>query len=163
MSLAATRILDVPTADAMRALGAEVGAACAGGDVIVLSGDLGAGKTTFTQGLAGGLGIVEPVTSPTFVIARVHPSPTGGPDLVHVDAYRLGSSVELDDLDLDADLERSVVVVEWGSGVAEGLSASRLDIVIKRPAADDDETRSVAISAHGERWTRALQDRRWST
>ncbi len=162
MTVAATRTLDVPTADAMRALGADVAAACAGGDVIVLSGDLGAGKTTFTQGLARGLGIVEPVTSPTFVIARVHPSPTDGPGLVHVDAYRLGSSVELDDLDLDADLERSVVVVEWGSGVAEGLSASRLDIVIHRPEEDDDETRTVSITAHGERWTQALQDRRWA-
>lgn len=146
----------VPTADAMRDLGAAIGRACTGGDVLILSGDLGAGKTTFTQGLARGIGIEEPVTSPTFVIARVHPHPRGGPDLVHVDAYRLGSSLELDDLDLDADLEHSVVVVEWGSGLAEGLADARIDLVLSRSDDADDETRVVGITPHGSRWDAVL-------
>lgn len=146
----------IRTADAMRGLGAAIGGACTGGDVLILSGDLGAGKTTFTQGLARGIGIEEPVTSPTFVIARVHPHPLGGPDLVHVDAYRLGSSLELDDLDLDADLEHSVVVVEWGGGLAEGLADAWVDLVLSRSDGADDETRVVAITPHGARWDGVL-------
>jgi tRNA threonylcarbamoyladenosine biosynthesis protein TsaE len=140
----------------MRDLGATIGRACRGSDVIVLTGDLGAGKTTFTQGVGRGLGIAEAITSPTFVIARAHPGADAGPDLVHVDAYRLGSIVELDDLDLDADLERSVVVVEWGGGLAEGLSDSRIDITIERSADEDDETRVVTVSGDGERWSAVL-------
>jgi tRNA threonylcarbamoyladenosine biosynthesis protein TsaE len=146
----------VPTADAMRELGAAIGRACTGGDVLILSGDLGAGKTTFTQGLARGIGIDEAVTSPTFVIARVHPHPHEGPALVHVDAYRLGSSLELDDLDLDADLEHSVVVVEWGGGLAEGLADERIDLTLSRLNDADDETRTVAILPHGSRWDGVL-------
>jgi tRNA threonylcarbamoyladenosine biosynthesis protein TsaE len=146
----------VPTADAMRELGAAIGRASTGGDVLILSGDLGAGKTTFTQGLARGIGIEEPVTSPTFVIARAHPNPRGGPGLVHVDAYRLGSSIELDDLDLDADLEHSVVVVEWGGGLAEGLADARVDLVLSRSDEADDETRVVQITPHGSRWDGVL-------
>lgn len=147
----------VPTADAMRELGAAIGRACRGGDVLILSGDLGAGKTTFTQGMARGIGIVEPVTSPTFVIARAHPNPQGGPGLVHVDAYRLGSSLELDDLDLDADLEHSVVVVEWGGGLAEGLADARVDLVLSRSDDEDDETRVVVITPRGSRWDGVLR------
>ena len=146
----------IPTADAMRALGAAIGRVCTGGDVLILSGDLGAGKTTFTQGLARGIGIDEAVTSPTFVIARTHPNPAGGPALVHVDAYRLGSSLELDDLDLDADLEHSVVVVEWGGGLAEGLADAWVDLVLSRTDDADDETRGVAITTHGSRWDGVL-------
>lgn len=146
-----------PTADAMRELGAAVGRACAGGDVLILSGDLGAGKTTFTQGLARGLGIDEPVTSPTFVISREHPNPRGGPGLVHVDAYRLGSSLELDDLDLEADLEHSVVVVEWGGGLAEGLADAWVEFVLSRSDDEDDETRVVTITTHGSRWDGVLR------
>jgi tRNA threonylcarbamoyladenosine biosynthesis protein TsaE len=152
----ATLAIVVPTAEAMRDLGAAVGRACRGGDVLILSGDLGAGKTTFTQGLARGIGIEEAVTSPTFVISRVHSNPHGGPGLVHVDAYRLGSSLELDDLDLDADLEDSVVVVEWGGGLAEGLADARLDLVLSRSDDADDEGRTVAIAPHGARWDGAL-------
>lgn len=129
----------------------------------MLSGDLGAGKTTFTQGLALGLGIDERVTSPTFVISRVHPHPAGGPALVHVDAYRLGSLGELEDLDLDADLQRSVVVVEWGRGLAESLSPEGLDVIITRSDDPEDDVRSVAIAPRGERWARLLADEtRWS-
>lgn len=127
----------------------------------MLSGDLGAGKTTFTQGLALGLGIDERVTSPTFVISRVHPNPTGGPALVHVDAYRLGSLGELEDLDLDADLESSVVVVEWGRGLAESLSPEGLDVVITRSDDPDDDVRTVTLTSRGERWSRLLSDESW--
>jgi tRNA threonylcarbamoyl adenosine modification protein YjeE len=98
--------------------------------VVVLDGPLGAGKTTFTQGIGRGLRVRGLVTSPTFVIARLHPGPTAA--LVHVDAYRLGGSVEVEDLDLDADLERSVVVVEWGAGKVEGLAPDRLEVGIAR-------------------------------
>ena len=140
------------TADDLRALAERIGRACSGGDVLVLSGDLGAGKTTFTQGLAQGLGIDEPVTSPTFVISRVHPNPGAGLSLVHVDAYRLGSFAELEDLDLEADLDRAVVVVEWGRGLAEGLSPEGLDIVIGRSDDAADEERAVSITPRGGHW-----------
>jgi len=156
-----SRQVTVATADSMRDLGARLGRTCRGGDVVVLSGELGAGKTTLAQGLARGLGIDEAVTSPTFVIARIHVHPSNGPDLVHVDAYRVGSAVELDDLDLDTDLDTSVVVVEWGSGLAERLSTSRLDVEILRPLGEEDETRTVTLTGHGDHWTDALADGAW--
>lgn len=131
---------DAPDADAMRALGTRVGSALRAGDLVVLAGELGAGKTTFTQGLGEGLGVRGGVTSPTFVIARVHPSLVGGPDLVHVDAYRLGGIEELDDLDLDTSLDTAVTVVEWGAGLAEGLAERRLDVTITRALADEAGT-----------------------
>jgi tRNA threonylcarbamoyladenosine biosynthesis protein TsaE len=176
----------VSTAAEMRALGRRLAALLGAGDLVILSGGLGAGKTTLTQGIADGLGVRGPVTSPTFVIARVHPrlvavgGPAGpGPALVHADAYRLGSSLELDDLDLDADTATSVTVVEWGEGLAEGLSADRLEITITPIAgagsagvddvhdpggwarSDDSEAwdgfygdspRTVRIFGVGERW-----------
>ncbi len=129
---AVPRTFPAPDADAMRELGRMVGGLVRAGDLVVLSGELGAGKTTFTQGLGAGLGVRGDVTSPTFVIARVHPSLAGGPALVHVDAYRLGGIDELDDLDLDASLDEAVTVVEWGSGIAEGLADSRLEVRIAR-------------------------------
>ena len=125
------------TAGATRALARALGTLLVGGDVVVLAGPLGAGKTTFVQGLALGLGVTAPVTSPTFVLARhQRPDPDGprpdGPDLVHVDAYRLDGPLELDDLDLDSDLDRSVVVVEWGEGLAERLSPTRVQVHLER-------------------------------
>src|SRR5258708_29802187 len=114
----------------MRALGARLAALLRPGDLVVLTGPLGAGKTTLVQGIGGGLDVRGPITSPTFVIARVHPSLRGGPDLVHADAYRLGSRLEVDDLDLDADVDHSVTVVEWGEGLVEGLTAGHLRITI---------------------------------
>ncbi len=123
---------EVPDAEAMRELGEQVGRSLVAGDLVVLSGELGAGKTTFTQGLGTGLEVRGGVTSPTFVIARVHPSLVAGPDLVHVDAYRLGGLAELDDLDLDASLDTAVTVVEWGAGLAETLADARLEVVIER-------------------------------
>jgi tRNA threonylcarbamoyladenosine biosynthesis protein TsaE len=144
--------LTVPTASGMQAIGAAVAGHLRAGDVLVLCGDLGAGKTTFTQGLGAGLRVRGPVTSPTFVISRVHPSLDGGPPLVHVDAYRLGGVAELDDLDLDASLDESVTVVEWGHGLAEGLAPDRLDVVLTRGDDETDETREVRITPVGRRW-----------
>ena len=141
----------VPTAERMRDLAAGLAQACRAGDLIILTGDLGAGKTTFVQGLGRGLGVTEPVTSPTFVIARVHEA-AGRIDLVHVDAYRLGSALDLDDLDLDATLADCVTVVEWGEGKVEHLSPNRLDIRIERSDDAYDEVRLVTITGHGERW-----------
>ncbi|WP_256793688.1 tRNA (adenosine(37)-N6)-threonylcarbamoyltransferase complex ATPase subunit type 1 TsaE [Terrabacter sp. Ter38] len=131
--------------------GRRLGALLRGGDVLVLTGDLGAGKTTLTQGIAEGLGVRGPITSPTFVIARVHPSLVGGPLLVHVDAYRLGSALELDDLDLDADLDASVTVVEWGAGLAEQLSDTRLELTIS-----GDDLRTARLLGVGDRWDDVL-------
>ncbi|SDQ84279.1 tRNA threonylcarbamoyladenosine biosynthesis protein TsaE [Thermostaphylospora chromogena] len=138
------------TADEMRALGAELAGALRAGDLVVLSGPLGAGKTTLVQGIAEGLKVRGPITSPTFVIARVHPSLAGGPPLVHVDAYRLGGELEVDDLDLDAAVEDSVTVVEWGEGLVEGLAEDRLEVAVERDA--EGEERVVTIRPVGHRW-----------
>jgi tRNA threonylcarbamoyladenosine biosynthesis protein TsaE len=143
-------MITVATAEEMRSLGTRLAAQLRAGDLVILSGPLGAGKTTLVQGIAAGLGVRGPITSPTFVIARVHPSLSGGPALVHADAYRLGSVAELDDLDLDADTDSAVTVVEWGTGLAESLADDRLEITITRPA--DDSPRSVSVTGVGPRW-----------
>lgn len=142
--------VEVPTSADMRALGERIAGLLRAGDLVVLTGELGAGKTTLVQGLGAGLGVQAPVLSPTFVIARVHRD--GRLPLVHVDAYRLGSDVEVDDLDLDAELEESVTVVEWGEGLVERLAADRLEVHIVRPGDDDDESRRVSLRGVGERW-----------
>ncbi|WP_202613567.1 tRNA (adenosine(37)-N6)-threonylcarbamoyltransferase complex ATPase subunit type 1 TsaE [Ornithinimicrobium cerasi] len=146
--------LDLPTSEDTRALGARLGALLRAGDLVVLTGDLGAGKTTLTQGLAEGLGVRGPITSPTFVIARVHPSLVGGPALVHVDAYRLGGEAELDDLDLDTSLEESVTVVEWGHGLAEHLAEELLELELQRSGTEDgdQQSRTVTLRPVGDRW-----------
>jgi tRNA threonylcarbamoyladenosine biosynthesis protein TsaE len=158
--------------DAMHAFGHELAGVLRAGDLVVLTGPLGAGKTTLTRGLGEGLRVRGAVTSPTFVLARTHPSTVGGPSLVHVDAYRLASALELDDLDID--FARSIVVVEWGRGLLEGITDSWLDVEIVRPLGaseaasggadptgdpDDDavaldlpEPRTVTITGHGPRW-----------
>ena len=160
----------VETAADMHALGVELARVVGPGDLIVLSGPLGAGKTTLTRGLGEGLDVRGPVTSPTFVLARTHPSLTGGSPLVHVDAYRLSSALELDDLDID--FARSVVVVEWGSGMLDGVAESWLEVDIERPTGaaardsaglagagsadttelDSDEPRVVTVHGYGPRW-----------
>ena len=146
--------LRVPTADAMRDLGRELAGRLRAGDLVILSGPLGAGKTTLVQGIGEGLRVRGPVTSPTFVIARVHPAASGsGPALVHADAYRLASIAEVDDLDLDADVANAVTVVEWGEGLAEELAADRLEISI-RPVPDGD-ARIVRLIGRGARWNGA--------
>jgi tRNA threonylcarbamoyladenosine biosynthesis protein TsaE len=162
----------VATGADMRVLGRRLALLLRAGDLVILSGPLGAGKTTLTQGIGDGLGVRGPVTSPTFVIARVHPSlvparglAASGPALVHADAYRLGSALEMDDLDLDADTATSVTVVEWGEGLAEGLAADRLEITIAPgpvPAEgalpdgesplEGDSPRTVTIAGIGKRW-----------
>ena len=152
----------VATTDEMGALGARIAAVLRAGDLVVLTGPLGAGKTTMTRGLGTALGARGQVSSPTFVLARTHPT-TAGPDLVHVDAYRLSDPVELDDLDLDWD--GSIVVVEWGRGMVDGVSDSVLDVEITRPTGggddlgddldpDDvpDEPRRVVVTGTGPRW-----------
>ncbi|MFJ2030369.1 tRNA (adenosine(37)-N6)-threonylcarbamoyltransferase complex ATPase subunit type 1 TsaE [Streptosporangium sp. NPDC087985] len=140
----------VATAQEMRELGMELAGLLRPGDLVVLSGPLGAGKTTLVQGIADGLKVRGPITSPTFVVARVHPSLSGGPALVHADAYRLGGDLEVDDLDLDASLEESVTVVEWGEGLVEGLADDRLEISIDR--SDSGEERTVRLRGIGARW-----------
>lgn len=137
----------VADADAMRRLGVGVAKGCRSGDVVLLAGPLGAGKTTFTQGFAMGLGVVGAVTSPTFVIARTHRSAIGGPDLVHVDAYRLGGLVELDDLDLDATLAESVTVVEWGKDLAECLVDDPIVVTIERDPTETGAGSALASEA----------------
>lgn len=168
--------LTVTTAEQTHALGAALAEVLRAGDLLVLTGELGAGKTTFTQGLGEGLGVREGIISPTFVLVRIHPNlpdgpRPGGPDLVHVDAYRLGSASEIDDIDLENTLDSSVTVVEWGRDRVEHLSDSRLEVELHRStgngavggtletdgvldfdAEDDDEPRTIIIRGFGPRW-----------
>lgn len=144
--------LHADDADEMRDLGERVATHLRPGDVLLLTGDLGAGKTTLTQGIGTGLQVRGDVTSPTFVLSRVHPSLVGGPALVHVDALRLRGITELDDLDLEVSLDDSVTVVEWGGGVAEGLAEERLGLEIGRSETAEDERRTVTIVPVGARW-----------
>ncbi|MFF8443031.1 tRNA (adenosine(37)-N6)-threonylcarbamoyltransferase complex ATPase subunit type 1 TsaE [Streptomyces californicus] len=151
---AVTVTLTVTSPEQMQELGRRLARVLAPGDLVMLTGELGAGKTTLTRGLGEGLGVRGAVTSPTFVIARVHPSLSGGPALVHVDAYRLGGGLdEMEDLDLDVSLPESVVVVEWGDGKVEELSDDRLRVLIDRATGDtDDERREVTLVGIGARW-----------
>lgn len=184
------RTLRVGTADETHALAAVLGAQLQAGDLLVLTGELGAGKTTFTQGLGEGLGVRAGIISPTFVLVRIHPNlpdgpRPGGPDLVHVDAYRLGSASEIDDIDLENTMDSAVTVVEWGRGRVEHLSESRLEVDLVRrlggaqapaPArspesahgqettghaavldfdTDDDEPRTIVMRGFGPRWVDA--------
>jgi len=135
-----------------RAYGAKLAAVLRAGDLVVLTGPLGAGKTALVQGIGAGLGVRGPVLSPTFVIARVHRP--GRLPLVHVDAYRLGSFAEVDDLDLDVDLADSVLVVEWGSGKVEQLADSHLEIEIARTP--DSEMRTLTLRPRGGDWSERI-------
>ncbi|MGH3472356.1 MAG: tRNA (adenosine(37)-N6)-threonylcarbamoyltransferase complex ATPase subunit type 1 TsaE [Nocardioidaceae bacterium] len=145
------------TVDDTRAAGERLAAILRRGDVVLLTGELGAGKTTLTQGLGAGLKVRGDVTSPTFVISRVHPSLDHGPVLLHVDAYRLGDAAELDDLDLDAYVGEAVTVVEWGEGIADALSPDRLHVHLARErgllgAGESEDRRVITVSAVGSRW-----------
>lgn len=148
--------LTVPTAAAMRELGGRLADQLREGDLVLLSGELGAGKTTLAQGIGRGLGVTGPVLSPTFVIAREHRG--GRLPLVHADAYRLGAAADIDDLDLDSSLPVSVTVVEWGEGRAERLAEDRLELRLSRSAAGDgdpgstDDARTVQAVTVGARW-----------
>ena len=142
----------LPGPEDTRALGAALAAVVGPGDLLVLTGPLGAGKTALTQGLGAALGVTEPVTSPTFVIARVHRD--GRLPLVHVDAYRLGSVADVDDLDLDASAEESVTVVEWGAGLVEQLADEHLEVRLDRR---EDDVRTAVLVPHGPGWERRLE------
>lgn len=154
----------IASPDDMEALGRRIGGMLRPGDLVVLTGPLGAGKTTLTRGIGEGLHVRGPIQSPTFVLARTHPSLDGGAPLVHVDAYRLGSAAELDDLDIDFD--GSVVVVEWGRGMVDGIRDVWWELEIEREwhghgqddacygvqheaELDADAPRRVRVTRHG--------------
>ncbi len=151
LSRAVPVTVEVPTAEDMHRLGERLAGVLQAGDLVVAEGPLGAGKTTLTQGIGRGLGIADPVISPTFVLSRVHRPRGGRPGLVHVDAYRLSSPEELDDLDLTTSAGGSVTLVEWGRGKAEQLSEHRLDVEVHRDDPGSD-TRTVVVTPVGERW-----------
>lgn len=142
----------MPTAEDMVALGRRLAGLLRAGDLVLLTGDLGAGKTTLARGIAAGLGVRGAVTSPTFVIARVHPPLASGPALVHVDAYRLDGFAELEDLDLETSMEEAVTVVEWGEGLVEPLAQQRLEVRIARSRVPGEERRTVVITGSSPRW-----------
>jgi tRNA threonylcarbamoyladenosine biosynthesis protein TsaE len=149
------RIVKLPTVDDTRAFGRAIAGVLRAGDLVLLSGPLGAGKTALAAGIGAGLGVIGTVTSPTFVIARVHRSGVSGrPALVHVDAYRLGTvsdpRAEIDDLDLDASMDGAVTVVEWGEGITEQLADAHLMVRIDRLA---DETRIITLEPVGADWS----------
>lgn len=149
--------LTLADASATRELGRSLAAILVPGDLVILVGDLGAGKTTLAQGIGAGLGVQGTVASPTFIIARAHRPAPGRPALIHVDAYRLGSLAELDDLDLDESVDEAVTVVEWGAGLAEVLAESHLVVTLERErggALDDPQAgvRTVSVEGRGPRW-----------
>jgi tRNA threonylcarbamoyladenosine biosynthesis protein TsaE len=144
----AEQVVELPAEQDTVAFGESLGKKLRAGDLVLLAGPLGAGKTVLTRGIAAGLGVLGRVSSPTFVLARVHPGGARGVPLVHVDAYRLGGDLaQLDDLDLDTDLEASAVVVEWGEGSAERLSADYLVVRLERR---EDDVRVATLEPHGE-------------
>lgn len=146
----------LPTLDDTRAYGKRLATVLRAGDLVVLNGPLGAGKTVLTQGIGAGMGVAGRIVSPTFVIARVHqPSNGAGVPLVHVDAYRLRSLSEVDDLDLDVAMAGSVVVVEWGGGLVERLADEHLEVRLERLA--DSEQRVITLVPHGGGWVARLQ------
>ncbi|MDQ1703245.1 MAG: tRNA threonylcarbamoyladenosine biosynthesis protein TsaE [Frankiaceae bacterium] len=146
--------MNIATPDDMRAFGLTLAGTLRAGDLVLLSGPLGAGKTTLTQGIVAGLGGKGPVVSPTFVIARVYRG--GRLPVLHVDAYRIGSIAEIDDLDLDASTDESVTLVEWGNGLVEGLVEDYLEVRITRPIGGEMdaevEPRTIEVAGYGERW-----------
>jgi tRNA threonylcarbamoyladenosine biosynthesis protein TsaE len=141
----------LPTPEDTHAFGRSLADVLRAGDLIVLVGPLGAGKTALTQGIGAGLGVRGPVTSPTFVIARVHRG--GRVPLVHVDAYRLGGAADVEDLDLDASTAESVTVVEWGQGLVEQLTDEHLVVELDRR---DDDVRTAVLLPHGRSWDERL-------
>lgn len=169
-TITATFQVSTSDADQTRSLGEDLGRILAAGDLVMLSGGLGAGKTTLTQGIGIGMGVRGRVASPTFIVARVHPSLSGGPDLIHADAYRIKDLSDLETLDLDSSLDEAVTVVEWGEGKTEAMSDERLSIEVRRASGGqaetdgdiidlehmDDGTRLIVLRAHGHRWDGVL-------
>jgi tRNA threonylcarbamoyladenosine biosynthesis protein TsaE len=147
--------VELPTPADTHEFGVRLGRQLRAGDLVVLGGPLGAGKTALVQGIGAGMQVSGRIASPTFVIARVHPPRRAdGVTLVHVDAYRLGSLAEVDDLDLDVDTDDVVTVVEWGAGLVEQLTDARLEIVLARAA--DSEQRTAALTPYGGDWSARL-------
>jgi len=144
----ATHTIETP--EQMHELGAQLAATFSAGDLIVLTGPLGAGKTTLTRGIGEALKAIGNVSSPTFVIARTHKREDGGAPLVHVDAYRLSSPAELDDLDID--FEKSITIVEWGKGFTEGIAENWREIEIERDHTGASEVRQVRVIGHGPKF-----------
>ena len=169
-TITATFQVSTSDADQTRSLGEDLGRILAAGDLVMLSGGLGAGKTTLTQGIGVGMGVRGRVASPTFIVARVHPSLSGGPDLIHADAYRIKDLSDLETLDLDSSLDEAVTIVEWGEGKTEAKSDERLSIEVRRASGGqaetdgdiidlehmDDGTRLIVLRAHGHRWDGVL-------
>jgi len=139
----------IPSSEEMNELGIRLSKQLTGGDLVILIGPLGAGKTTLTRGVGEGLGVEGNVSSPTFVIARTHKR-QGNPPLVHVDAYRLGSTAELDDLDIP--FASSIVLVEWGKGLTQDISEHWLEVELVRDTTGESEDRQVKITGYGDRW-----------
>ena len=165
----ASYAVETSDADQTRALGEDLGRVLVAGDLVMLSGGLGAGKTTLTQGIGVGMGVRGRVASPTFIVARVHPNLGGGPDLIHADAYRITDLNDLETLDLDSSLDEAVTVVEWGDGKTEAMSEERLAIEVRRASGGqaqhdidlehmDDGRRRIVLRAHGHRWDGVLED-----
>lgn len=146
--------LTIATPEEMNEFGLAVAKELRAGDLVILTGPLGAGKTTFTRGVGVGLHALGNVSSPTFVIARTHKRENSNVPLVHVDAYRLSSAHEFDDLDIDID--HSIVLVEWGRGFAEELAESWLDIEIERDHTGESEVRTVTLTGFGDRWEKVV-------
>lgn len=142
--------LEIADADAMHQLGLRLASQLRGGDLILLTGPLGAGKTTLTRGIGEGLKVIGNVSSPTFVIARTHHTENPNLAMVHVDAYRLSSLDEFDDLAID--YANSVVLVEWGRGFTDGLASSWLEVEIERDHTTASEVRKVRVTAFGPRF-----------
>lgn len=147
-----TVLLDsvIETTEEMLELGERVSKSFRAGDLVLLIGPLGAGKTTFTRGVGKGMNVIGNVSSPTFVIARTHRRENSDAPLVHVDAYRLGSPAELDDLDIP--FAKAIVLVEWGKGLTEGIAENWLEININRDTTGESETRTVQLTGFGPRW-----------
>lgn len=137
-------------ADETRAVGASLAHLLKAGDMVILVGDLGAGKTTLVQGLGAALGVRGRVTSPTYIVSRVHRSQEAGPDLIHVDAYRVEDDLDMETVDLEASLEDSVTVVEWGQGKADRLSADRFELTLQFDGEDEDARKISLVALGGE-------------
>lgn len=163
--------VEVTSRDETQALGEALGRRLTAGDLLMLRGGLGAGKTTFAQGIGRGMQVRGQVSSPTFIVARVHPSLVGGPDLIHADAYRINGLDDLETLDLDSTIDECVTIVEWGEGKTEAMSDTRLEVDVTRPVGGvaqhdgdivdleqmDDGHRRISFHPHGERWREVLE------